>query len=447
MRRSVLIVAAVIAGAAASMPAADTAAAPKPTSADLSKAREARQKALECYGRKDWGCFRDRAREAHALDPVSTRLLYILACAEARNGDAAAAARYLDELLDRRVGWERGDDLAEIKSRPEMAPVLAKLAALKAPVSKSAVGFRLDEKDLVPEGIAFDPKTRAFFVSSVHHRKIIRRAADGTVTDFVSEGRDGLEAVLALRVDEKRGVLWAGSASLPEMRGWTEAADGASSLWAFDLATGNLLRRVRLDAPAGEKHALNDLAIAANGDVWATDSLAGGVYRWRAGRPASLETVVAPGILRSAQGIGFSPDGRIGYVSDWGEGIFLIDPGTGKLERMTGPSDVPLAGVDGLVVNGRDLLVTQNGIFPKRVARLTLDSSGRSVARGEVLEMSSPQMTEPTLGVVVRDGAREDFYFVGNAQWDAFDEQKKEFPPEKLTETVILKAPLPKPAR
>jgi len=46
MRRSVLIVAAVIAGAAASMPAADTAAAPKPTSADLSKAREARQKAL-----------------------------------------------------------------------------------------------------------------------------------------------------------------------------------------------------------------------------------------------------------------------------------------------------------------------------------------------------------------------------------------------------------------
>jgi hypothetical protein len=328
-----------------------------------------------------------------------------------------------------------------------MAPVLAKLAALKAPVSKSAVGFRLDERDLVPEGIAFDAASRAFFVSSVHRRKIVRRAADGTVSDFVSEGRDGLEAVLALRVDDKRGLLWAGSASLPEMRGWTEATDGASSLWAFDLATGKLVRRVRLDASPGEKHALNDLAIAANGDVWATDSLAGGIYRWRSSRPDALEAVVAPGVLRSAQGIGFSADGRIGYVSDWGEGIFLLDPATGKLERMTGPSDVPLAGVDALVVNGRDLLVTQNGIFPKRVARLTLDSSGRRVARGEVLEMSSPQMTEPTLGVIVRDGGRDDFYFVGNAQWDAFDEQKKEFPSEKLTETVVLKAPLPKPAR
>lgn len=404
------------------------------TAQELLKVREARGKALECYGRKDWKCFLERAREAQAMDPASTRLLYILACAEARNGDAAGAAKHLSELLDRRVGWERGDDLADIREKPEMAPVLAKLAALKAPVSKSAVAFRLEQKDLVPEGIAWDPKTRAFFFGSVHHRKIVRRAADGTVTDFVPEGRDGLEAVLALRVDGRRGLLWAGSAALPEMRGWAEPSDGASSLWAFDLATGRLVRRVRLEAPG--KHALNDLAITDEGDVWTTDSLAGGVYRLKAGTTA-LETVVAPGVLRSAQGIAFSPDGKTAYVSDWGEGIFLLDPATGRLERMAGPADVPLAGVDALVARGRDLFVTQNGIFPSRVARLTLDDSGRRVVRGEVLEMSSPNLGEPTLGVLAGD----DFCYVANGQWDAFDAEKKEFRAEKLKETLVLRVP------
>lgn len=400
--------------------------------AEREKLRDARQKALECYGRKDWKCFLDRSREAYAMDPASTRLLYILACAEAKSGDVAGAAKHLDELLDRKVGWERGDDLADIREKPELVPILRKLAALKSPVSRSAPGFRLAEKDLVPEGIAFDPKTRAFFVSSVHHRKIVRRAADGAVSDFVPEARDGLEAVLALRVDRSRGLLWAGAAALPEMRGWTAATDGASTLWAFELESGKLARRIPLAVPG--QHALNDLAIAANGDVYATDSLGGGVYRLKAGAD-SLEVFVPAGVLRSAQGIGFSPDGRLAYVADWGEGVSIVDVATGRIEKLTGPKDVALAGVDALVARGNELVVTQNGIFPKRVARWTLDPAGRRVVRGEILEMNTPDLSEPTLGVLAGD----DFYYVANAQWDAFDGEKKVFPPEKLKENVILK--------
>jgi hypothetical protein len=410
------------------------------TPLDLAKVREVQQKALECHGRKEWACFLERAREAQAMDSASTRLLYILACAEARNGDAAGAARHLNELLDRKVGWQRGDDLVDIREKPEMAPVLAKLAALKAPVSKSSVAFRLEQKDLIPEGIAFDSKSRAFFFGSVHHRKVVRRAADGTVTDFVPEARDGLGAVLALRVDNRRGVLWACSAPLPEMRGFQEELPGNTALWAFDLTSGR--RVLYLPLEAAGKHALNDIGIAPNGDVWTTDSLAGGIYRLKAGpgvaldKAGPLEEVVAPGLLRSAQGLAFSADGKVAYVSDWGEGIFLLDPATARLERMAGPADVPLAGVDALVASGKSLFVTQNGIYPARVAKLTLDASGRRVVRGEILEMSSPQMAEPTLGVFGDGG---DFYFIANGQWDAFDAEKKQFPAEKLKDTVILK--------
>ena len=369
--------------------------------------------------------------------PGSLRLTYNLACAEALTGDLASAAKHLETVLDRRLdlGIEEDEDLAALRTSPEYAPVARKLAVLHAPVSKSVVAFRLPERDLVTEGLAFDAKSRAFFVSSVHHRKIVRRAADGKLSDFVPEGRDGLEGVLALRIDAKRGILWACSAALPEMIGYDKSQDGSSALFGFDLATGRLVRRAAL--PKTGRQALNDLAIASNGDVYATDSLAGGVYRLPAGATA-LETVTAPGVFRSPQGIALARGEKQAYVAEYGAGIFRVDLATGAREALASPPDLPLEGVDGLVLRGDELVVTQNGIRPIRVTRLRLDSDGRRVTGGEVLEMNTAQLEEPTLGVLVGD----DFYYVGNAQWGSFDKEGKMLPLEKLHEPQILRVSL-----
>lgn len=39
---------------------------------------------------------------------------------------------------------------------------------------KVEIAFRISEKDLIPEGIAYDPATASFFVSSIFKNKIIR---------------------------------------------------------------------------------------------------------------------------------------------------------------------------------------------------------------------------------------------------------------------------------
>jgi len=402
------------------------------------KALELQKKAIACHGQKDWQCFLENSRQAEALLPGNLRLVYNLACAESLTGDFGGAAKHLGLLLDRQLdlGIEGDEDLAPLRTAPEYAPVARRLAVLQAPVSKSTVAFRLPQKDLLTEGIAFDPKTRAFYVSSVHHRKIVRRNPDGTVVDFVPEGRDGLEGVLALRADPGRKLLWACSAALPEMTGYEKAMDGSSSLFAFDLATGRLVRRVAL--PKEGKRALNDLAIAANGDVYATDSLGGGLYRLKSGAD-SLETVVPPSALRSPQGVGFVPGTREkrAFVAEYGTGIWSVDLATGEKTPVESPPDVPLQGVDGLVVHGGELLVTQNGIRPIRVARLKLDASASKVVRAEILEKNSPLLDEPTLGVLVGD----DFYYIANPQWGSF-ENGKMVPPEKLSEPTILKVTL-----
>jgi hypothetical protein len=402
------------------------------------KSLEYQKKAIEAHQRKDWPAFLENARQAEALRPGVPRLVYNVACAEARNGNAAAAAKRVEELLDRKIdfGSEKDDDFAAVAGSPEFAGVRRKLALLRRPVGGSSVAFRLPEKDLLTEGLAYDPESQSFFVGSVHRKKILRRSADGNVSDFVAEGRDGLQSVLAIRVDPKRGVLYACSAALPQMAGYEKSMEGSSAVFAFDLATGRLARRWPLPSD-GKPHAAGDLVVAESGDVLVTDGLGSGIYRIRPGS-AEVESFVAPGVFRSPQGLGFGADGRL-YVADWGHGLYWVD-GEGRRHEVGGPPDVPLLGIDGLVMRGREIVVTQNGIEPHRVARLELDPSGERVAAGRILAMNDPEFAEPTLGVLVGDA----FYFIGKSQWGLYDEKTGAVDEKKLQEPAVLKVNLPK---
>jgi len=394
---------------------------------------EFQKRAVAARERKDWPAVLENMRQASLLRPGNAFLLYGLAAAEARNGHAEAAARIVEDLADRRLdmGALRDEDFAAVRDTAAFAAARRKLSDLRRPVGGSAVAFRLPDKDLLTEGIAYDPAAKAFFIGSVHHRKIVRRAADGALSDFVPEGRDGLQAVLALRVDSKRRLLYACSAALPQMSGYEEKMDGSSAVFVFDLETGRLRRSYPLPAD-GKPHALNDFEIADNGEVFTTDSLGGGVYKLRPGGDA-LEVAVPPGVFQSPQGLAFGPQGRL-YVADWGYGLFWIDA-AGKRHAVDGPADAPLLGIDGLVLRGRLIVVSQNGIEPHRVTKLLLDASGDRVARAEILAMNDPEFAEPTLGVLVGG----DFYFIGKSQWGQFDEKTGAFDPAKLQEPAVLK--------
>ncbi|MEO8430012.1 MAG: hypothetical protein ABI592_00780 [Acidobacteriota bacterium] len=405
---------------------------------DRAKLAEIQKRITACHEKKDWPCFLEAAREAVKENPESLRAVYNLACAEARSGDAPAAAKRVEVILDRKydLGMDADEDLAGVWHSPTFEGAVRKLAALRIPVASSSVAFRLPEKDLVTEGIAHDARTGSFFVSSVHHRKIVRRTADGRVSDFVTEGRDGIQAVLALRADSARRILWACSAALPEMIGWDKSLEGSTALFGFDLDSGRLVRRAELPPGTG-KRALNDLALLANGDVYVTDSQGSGVYVLKAGS-SRLEAFVEPGVFRSPQGIAASRDGKRLWIADYGLGIWSVDLATRRRTALTAPDDVPIVGVDALLAKNGALVVTQNGIRPQRIVRLTLDAAGTRVVRARILEMNTPELTEPTLGVVVGP----DLFYIANAQWEAFDEQRRIFPMEKLHEPTVLKVPL-----
>ena len=144
--------------------------------------------------------------------------------------------------------------------------------------ASSEVAFRLPEKDLIPEGIAFDAERRTFFVSSVYKAKIVEvNAETGASRDFFGEREHGFWGGVGLEVDVERRVLWAAGAMGYQTRNFVPEEDGLSGLFKFSLEDGLLLKKYNLGNQP-EKHLLNDSVVTRDGRVYITDTLTESVY-------------------------------------------------------------------------------------------------------------------------------------------------------------------------
>lgn len=351
-----------------------------------------------------------------ALRPGSPQGIYLLAIARADGGDSKGAFESLAQLAGMGLHFDirKQADFASLRDAPEFASLEKRFAANLAPLGRIQPAFQLKEKGFLPEGIAHDPASGDFFVSSVHLRKIVR-VHDGQAGTFADRD-DGLWGVFGMQVDARRGVLWATSAALPQAQGFDPAQDGRTALFRFDLRDGTLLGKYA--APRDKtKHQFNDLTVAPDGTVYVADSN-GGVYVLKP-EAKSLKLLTPAGELHSAQGLALSAEGRYLYVADYGGGLYAYDLQAQQLLRVHAPVDVCVYGIDGLVRHGRDLVATQNGVQPQRVVRYKLDDSGLAIASAEVLAANNESLPEPTL-LTTAGGA---LYLVANSQWSRFDDQ------------------------
>jgi sugar lactone lactonase YvrE len=407
-----------------------------PVRAQDDPVRRLNEQATAAYGAKDYGAFLKHSRALVDAAPWSTRAQYNLACAHALIGEPAAAIQVLERLARQGVAFDlpADDDLASLREREDFAEVQRRMDALAVPVGHAQPAFSLAQKDLIPEGVAHDPKTGAFFVSSVRHRKIVRVTADGKATDFVAEGQDGLQAAQAVAADAARRALWVASRATAQMAGFKKGdPEGRSFLAEIDLDSGRQRRTIA--APDGG--VVSDLAIAPDGTVYVADPEIGRVYVLAPSAPA-LRTLVEKGTIRSAQGMTLAADGKTLYVADYARGVARVRVADGSVSWLAAPPDTALTGIDGLVLANGWLVGVQNGLNPHRVIGLKLDAAGEAATEMRVLERGHRAFDEPTLGVVVGS----DFYFVANSQYGHF-RRDGSLDETRLVGAVVLRTPLP----
>jgi sugar lactone lactonase YvrE len=396
------------------------------------------QEAREAYDRGDKAAFLKDYEQAVRLRPGNTGILYNLACAQALNGQTAAALATLDQLLAHRVAADLAadTDFDSIRTTAGYARVVAGMAALRKEriTSGATVAFVIPEKEVAPEGVAYDPVTKAFFVASVRKGKVVRIGPDGKITDFVPPG-SGLKSALGMGVDAKRRTLWVVSEAIPLMNGAKEGDPPQSTLFEFDLDTGKL-RTAHRPPESKQPPFFDDLTVGADGRVYVNDGRSPRIYALDPGR-GELAVFLETDAMRGTQGLAATPDGKTLYASDYG-GLYRIDVASRRITPLPVPADLTLAGVDGLVYAGGRLVAIQNGVQPHRVILLDLAPDGLGIARSRILEMNHPAFDEPTLGTVV-GGV---LYFSANNQGHRYFDAKNPPKPGDLQDAVILKVPL-----
>jgi hypothetical protein len=394
--------------------------------------------ARAAYDKADYKTFLEKTAAAAKLAPGDIWVVYNLARGQAITGKRAEAVKTLDTIASRRVRFDLAaeKDFVSLRDRVDFRQVAQRMEKLGGEkVSSSTVAFRIPEKGIVPEGVAFDSKTGAFFVGSIRKRKIVRVGPDGKASDFVPSGHDGLYAVLGMRVDAARRQLWACSRPTEHMEGYGDDEIKGSALVEFDADSGALVRRRPLpDDP--KPSACDDVALGPDGSVYINDTDDTRLYVLKPGAE-KLELFIDSSELGRPQGFAVSDDGKTMYVSNYRR-VMAIDTVSKAVRTVPAPAEFPLNGIDGLFYVPGALYAIQNGIEPHRVVRFALSSDGSRITGGRILEMNNPLFDEPTLGIVAKDA----FYYVADSQGGKFLEG--DVPAADQREVVVLKTPLQK---
>jgi sugar lactone lactonase YvrE len=395
------------------------------------------------FQKEDYRAAAESLKRAYAINPEDDLTINFIAESYAMAGDKTASLEWLRKLLAfNPCFFHLPENATSILNSKEYRQ-LAKAAEAKRPrAHRSKVAFTLAEKDLIPEGIAYDPVDGAFFLSSLHKRKIVRvkpgaRGKLPIVEDFTSEAQDGLYSTLGMKVDAGRRILWVCSSAEAFMKGYAESDAGRAALFKYDLVTRKLVRKYQLGPTP--HHLLNDLALNSQGDVFVTDIASGEIFTLAHDKD-ELEVFIPAGRFDSPNGIAISGDGQRLYISDMPLGVYVLDVKTKHSQRLTQPVGISPSGSDGLYFYHNSLLGILNIVSDRasRVARFHLNPSGDGLTRAEVVDCDHPLYQWPTTGVIVGDS----LYYIANSQFGSFDGDRATFPPDRLRKVVILKIKL-----
>ena len=390
--------------------------------------RQGRQAVAEAMSSHDKQAYRDALLKLYEEFPYSSRVIRNLASAEAQLGNASRALELL--RLYARTGMTLDTQNPAFASLADVGKQLPELKNNTVPVTHGKKLFSLPDKELLVEDIGYDPTTKRFILSSVHQRKIVSCDQSGGCDTIVKSSSEvPLGAVLAIRVDASRNVFWATCAGMNAAVGFQQSEDGSSSLLKFDLKSHRLIKRY--EPHDGKKHAMGDMVVASNGDVYVSDGLSGDVFYVSAKKDA-LVSLVPAGWFVSPQTPALSQDENLLYVPDYAEGIAVIRLADHHIDWLSSSVPIGLEGIDGLYSTKDRLIAIQNGTSPERIVSFHLRTA-QQVDGFEVLEANWEGLGDPTHGVLVGS----DFYFIVNSGWDHLDD-KGSFNPTRPAEIMRL---------
>lgn len=399
---------------------------------DRSHYQELTKELRERAKQKDWQSARAVLEKiGHELPATTPRYMLIAASIEMHLGHKAEALEWLQKFAATGLTYdlEKDTDLKVLLNETAGQKLAAGMKKSSKPVMNTELVCSLPQADTMPEDITYLSPSGGFIVSSVRHYTLYRVTLPKTGATQCSMEELPLSAevkrwpVLAVSFDPTRKVIWTTESAMPGFSGFPKEDEGKAMLMEIDPRSGKLLRSF---SPATKGPAvLGDMCVTADGTVYVTDSIGGGVYRLRGALQHATLEKIADGLF-SPQTPVLAHDGRRLFVADYTMGIAVIDlprpGGMGQVNYLPHPENIAVVGTDGLYPDGNSLIAIQNGTQPIRILRLQMDQAQTKIIAAPVVEQSSERMGDPTHAVLVNGW----FYISANVGWSNVDDNTGE---------------------
>ncbi len=310
-----------------------------------------------------------------------------------------------------------------VKLRRALVLALVALVVAVAVVGAQATTYTLPGNAVFPEGIAYEPATGYFYVSSTGDGTVFRaRLSDSAATPFLPPGGDGRTSAVGLR-----------AATVMGQNRLYVAGGGTGQMFVYNTANGSLL--AKYSNGLAQNTFVNDVVVTPAGDAYFTDSSNPVLYRV----PASLgplESWLNFGGTPIQYGQGVNLNGIV--VTADGRYLLTVQLNTGKLYRIQldnkAITEVNLGGQtlangDGLLLDGRTLYAVRNRDRLIVVVELAADFASGRVATS----FTDASLAFPT--TIAKVGDR---LLVVNSQFD-----KAGPPPNPVLPFTVSSVPIP----
>jgi len=234
-----------------------------------------------------------------------------------------------------------------------MLAALAALAGIAGAPARADV--TIDGSRVYPESLTSDAAGNLYNGSN---NGTIYRALRGAKTAepwIVPDAHNGLRSLFGVFADDAHGLLWA--CDNPNL---FKRESGTSTLRAFRLKTGQLV--AKYDFPNDVPAACNDVAIAKDGTLWVTETLAGRIFMLKP-HAKGLELYARSADLVGIDGIAIAGDGAI-YINNVRKQLFqrVERKADGSFDHLTTlTTSLPLNGPDGLRALGGNRFIQGEG--------------------------------------------------------------------------------------
>lgn len=361
-------------------------------------------------------------------------LYYNIAKAYRLNNNDSLAVIYLNKVAELGGGFQMEEDsiFKPMLKNSDYIRVVDKIKSNRTFEHKSDTALIIKVQELIPEGLAFDPRSKSFYISSIYHKNVISIDSNGKAQNFVDRGQYGMEDVLGMKIAPDNRKLWVCSAIL----GHLVNNKRSSKILQFDLDSKTLVKEYVINDTIQHPY-FNDIVLNTSGDVFMTDSEGGRVF-WIDHETDKLELFIESDDLVYPNGIAISEDKQLLFIASI-RGVVRIDIRKRTSKLLNSDKSINRSAFDGLYWYNNTLIGIHNNAVPESIYQLRLNKSNSKIIDFKVLESNHPASDIPTTGVI--DG--DQFYFIANSQMDHLSDSGI-IDSEQLKNTIILKLDLEK---